>query len=445
MRALLLTTICLFGLLCVLQFPFLGVMMWHWLSMMNPHRIAYGFTLDLPIILITAIVTLVMWLASSEPKRIPMTWASALMLAFVLWFTLTMVFGVNPDAYAKWDESVRVFVMIFVTMAMTNSRIRTVALVWVCAVSIGYYGIKGGVFSILTGGAHRILGPTASFFADNNQCGLALLMIMPLWLFLTEQTKHRTLKLGLMGLTGLIIISIALTYSRGALVGLAVVGLAIWLTSRRKVLSAAIVAAALFVAVPLIPEQWYKRMQTIETYEEDQSAGQRLKTWGQGWQMAVDRPLMGYGFKAYLDKGVYERYRAQFELDRPREAHSIYFQVLGEQGFVGLGIFLGIGFFAFRTARRVYKLTKGVPEMFWANRLSRALLLCFMSYYTSGAFLSVAYFDLHYFLVTLVICLHRVVTTGEVQPAGRVGLFDWLRPSPMRPSPAPAPAPAQRA
>jgi putative inorganic carbon (hco3(-)) transporter len=408
-RALVLTTFCLFALTTVFAYPFMGVIMWHWLSLMNPHRLAYGFTAGIPIVMITGILTLFMWVVSREPKSLPKSPPTYLMIAFVLWFSMSTLAAWNEAAYVKWDESIRIFLMIFVTLAMTTTRDRILALVVVAAVSIGFYGIKGGIFSLLTGGSARILGPDGTFFHDNNQCGLALLMVLPLWLYLSEIIKYKALKIWVMAAAALIAIAILLTYSRGALVGLVVVGFFIWLSSRRKAVSAIVVGGLIFIGAPYIPKEWYARMDTMQTYEEDQSATLRLQSWTQGWAMARDKPILGYGFKSYVNRDVYEKYRAESGLHKPFEAHSVYFQLLGEQGFVGLGIFIALTGYCLRASHRMYRAMSKIPEMFWASRLARALFLSIIAFLASGTFLSQAYFDLYYFMLALVICLQRVV------------------------------------
>ncbi|EQD61099.1 O-antigen polymerase [mine drainage metagenome] len=82
-------------------------------------------------------------------------------------------------------------------------------------------------------------------------------------------------------------------------------------------------------------------------------------------------------------------------------AHSIYFQVLGEHGFVGLFLFLAIGFFTWRSGSWIIRETRGKPDLHWANTLARMLQVSQIAYATGAAFLSLAYFDLPYYIVVL--------------------------------------------
>ena len=85
------------------------------------------------------------------------------------------------------------------------------------------------------------------------------------------------------------------------------------------------------------------------------------------------------------------------------DAHSIYFEVLGEHGFVGLVLFLLLGFFAWRTCSLVAKQARPHPDGQWMADLASMLQVSLVGYATSGAFLGLAYFDLYYHLIALVV------------------------------------------
>ena len=87
--------------------------------------------------------------------------------------------------------------MIFVAMMLITNRERLHVLVWTIALSLGFYGVKGGIFTILHGGAHRVYGPEGSFFGDNNETGLALAMTVPLMYYLYRTSTHRFVRWGL--------------------------------------------------------------------------------------------------------------------------------------------------------------------------------------------------------------------------------------------------------
>jgi len=426
----LLTLIVLSGLGLTTFMPFVGVILWHWLSLMNPHLLTYGgFAGGLPLIVTTAVLTILAWLVSAEPKKPPMTGLALVYLLFVIWMSIGTLFAYSgPQAVEKWDETMRKLVMVAVTMAMMTTQARLIVIIVVATLSVGFFGLKGGVFSILTGGSAQVLGPMGSMFQDNNSMGLGLLTILPLWSFLIEISTEKKVKQLLMIGAGLIVISILLTYSRGALLGLFVLGTAIWITSKRKILLAGVTAAAILAGTPFIPEKWFARMDTIEKYEEDGSAMGRLRQWHLGIEIAKDHPFFGGGFKAFINRGLNDRYTPIIGPGIPLEAHSNYFQVLGEHGIVGFLLYMSIIIGSLGTCIRLYRKTRNIPELFKLHRMSRALFLSLIGFSASGAFLSRADFDLFYLLIGIIISCSVVVRQAQrdglpVEPAT---LKEWV-------------------
>ncbi len=125
--------------------------------------------------------------------------------------------------------------MVFVTMMLMQSKERIDQLVWVIAMSIGFYGIKGGIFTIVHGGAYHVRGPEGSFIGGDNEMGLALIMTIPLLRYLQLTTRSTWVRVFLATAMVLCAIATVGSQSRGALIGLAAMGAFLWLKSRNKV------------------------------------------------------------------------------------------------------------------------------------------------------------------------------------------------------------------
>ena len=179
-------TIVFFGILpLVLKRPYIGIYLWSWLGLMNPHRLTWGFAYALPFAQITAIVTLLSLFLSKERVRLPWTRESIVLLLFILWMLITTFFAFFPDqAWKQWDKVWKIMLMIYVTLMLINTREKLDWLVWVVVLSLGFYGVKGGIFTILTGGAFRVQGPAGTFIGGNNEIALALSMTIPLMRYL---------------------------------------------------------------------------------------------------------------------------------------------------------------------------------------------------------------------------------------------------------------------
>lgn len=396
-------TVIFFGMLpFVFNRPYIGIYIWTWLGMMNPHRHTWGFAYDLPFAQITALVTLVAMLKYKGPKKIPWTRETVLLLLFVLWMLFTTFFAFYPDlAWEQWNKVWKIQLMIYVTLMLIDNRQKMDWLVWVIVLSLGFYGVKGGIFTIMHGGVHRVQGPAQSFIAGNNEMGLALVMTIPLMRYLLLQAKNFWIHKGLaisMFLTGIAAIG---TQSRGALIAMSAMGAFLWLKSRNKLFTLLLILAVAGAVVAIMPQSWYERMATIRTYEQDTSAMLRINAWWMAFNLAKDR-ITGGGFDTFGSRAF--RLYAPDPTQTP-DAHSIYFEVMGEHGFTGLAMFLLLGWFAWNTGNRIKRAVRHSPELKWSADLASMLQVSLVGYASAGAFLGLAYFDLYYTLVAvMVIC-----------------------------------------
>ena len=188
MRDLFVTAV-VFGVLpFIFSRPYIGIYLWAWLGFMNPHRLCYGYAYDFPFAQIVAITILSALLVSKEPKRIPWTRETVLLLVFILWMLFTTFFSFYPDlAWLQWDKVWKIMLMIYITLMVINTRQKLEWLIWVIVLSLGFYGVKGGVFTIAHGGAYNVMGPPESFIGGNNETALALIMTIPLMRYLQLQ------------------------------------------------------------------------------------------------------------------------------------------------------------------------------------------------------------------------------------------------------------------
>jgi probable O-glycosylation ligase (exosortase A-associated) len=128
----------------------------------------------------------------------------------------------------------------------------------------------------------------------------------------------------------------------------------LWLKSSNKMTLGVLIVVMAPLMLLMMPSKWFDRIDTINTYEEDSSAMGRINAWKMATNLAMDRPLTGGGFEIY-DPGVFMQYAPNpYDI---HAAHSIYFQVLGEHGFVGLFLYLILGFLTWRTGTWIIKHT----------------------------------------------------------------------------------------
>lgn len=395
-------TLMVFGSLpLILKRPFFGILVWTWLGLMNPHKLCWGFATTMPFAQIVALTMFASLIINRELKPIPWTALSTLLALFWAFMLFTTFFAINQvGAWHQWDKVWKIMLVTFLAIMLLNSRERIDAMVWVMMLSLGYYGIKGGIFTILTGGGYHVYGPAGSFIGGNNEVGLALIMTVPLIRYLQLQAQSAALKYLLLAAIALVIVSIFGTQSRGAFLGLAAMATYLIIKSRNK----APLLLALAIIIPLtfafMPDSWTGRMATIETYQEDRSAMGRINAWWTAYYLALDRPWVGGGFET-MTRSVYAQYAPDptFLVD----VHSIYFEVLAEHGFPGLGLFLAIGLTSLITLNRISRFARRHEDLSWMRDLSSMLYVSLVGYAVSGAFLGLAYFNFYYALVAVVI------------------------------------------
>ena len=410
MRDLLIATI-VFGALPFIIFsrPYIGLYLYSWIGYMNPHRLAYGFAYSFPWAYILAIATLFGIIFSKEPKRMPWAREMTVLSLFILWMLITTVFAFYPDlAWVQMEKVAKIQIMIFLTPLLINTRERLRNLIWVIVLSLGFYGVKGGIFTVLTGGHYHVWGPEETFIGGNNEMALALLMTIPLmrYLQLTEPRKWLRLALG----SGMLLSALAAigSQSRGALLGAAAMGLFFWLKSRNKAFTAVLILVTAILVVSIMPSAWYSRMDTIDNYKQDASAQGRLNAWALAWNVATQR-FTGGGFDMF-QVPTFAAYAPN--PSDIHDAHSIYFMVLGHHGFVGLGLFLLLAFLTWRTGSWSIRHAKRDPDKRWAADLAAMCQVSMIGYASAGAFLGLSYFDLYYHLL-MIIVMTKVVLLQE--------------------------------
>jgi probable O-glycosylation ligase (exosortase A-associated) len=419
--------------------PFWGAVVWNWLAFMNPHRYTWEFAQTLRFSLVIAAATLLSAVLHGTFRRIPWRTPVVLMLLLAVWVTITtFLVALNPSgAYAEWDRFSKIVLMVLVLLGVTDSRRKLDWMIWVVVLSLGFFGFKGGLFTIAHGGAYRVGGPTGSFIEGNNELAFALVICLPLMRYLQLTAQDRRIRWGLGVLMGLCGVSILGSWSRGAFVAGAAMTFTLWLRSRRKVVLGVAMALALPVMFSIMPDHYFDRIRTIQTYEEDASATGRINAWKFAWNLAVDNPVFGGGANVFT-RALFQRYAP--EPERVHDAHSIYFEMLAEQGFVGLGLFLAMGLAMFFGASRLMRLGRGEPSIHWAYDLGAMAQVCIVGYAVGGAFLGLAYFDLPYTIMAFVVLGHVVAerelrhvrqmdSPGIPEPASGLRSAGALRPT----------------
>jgi probable O-glycosylation ligase (exosortase A-associated) len=434
-RDLLLAGTILAGVPFCFLYPWVGVLMWSWLAYGNPHRLTWDFAFEFPFAQVVAIATLVGFLFTRDKR--PFVWTREYLVVVLLWawFGVSSVLAMYPEAaWDKFLEFSKILVMAMLVVPLFQDRKRLRIFVFVVGASLGFYGIKGGLFVLATGGSWMVLGPRESFFESNTELALVLNMALPILFYLAKEETRRWLRLTLRAAFVLTILAVPFTYSRGGVLGLVVVLAVLFVKARRRFLFIPVLALALVGFMLFAPERWVERMQTMEDYQADESANLRFMSWRVAMLIAADRPLYGGGFRVFVNRATYDIYMPEYPRGFGHDAHSIYFNLLGEHGWVGLGLFVLLVTLAMFKLYAIRRLARGRPELAWAAGYAHMIQASLATYLITGAFLSAAYFDLAYQLLILVPVIHTLAVrqVDEEAPATAPAAAPGVTPVPVR-------------
>ncbi len=392
--------------------PFIGALVFVWLGMMNPQRYTWGFAYDFPWSKLYAAVIFAGVLASKDE----ILWKDSIqryriMLLIVAWAAITTVFALEPGrAMNKFVDVVKIQLMCLVTLALLTDRARITALLIVMTLSVAFFGTKGGVFTIAHGGEFKVWGPEDSAIRDNNHLATGLVMLLPLLYWLSTIMRRWWLRLAVLGSLLLCAVSVFGSHSRGAFLAVAAMSLFFLVKSDRKLLAIPLIAVGMVASVFVMPEQYWERIETIQTYQDDPSATGRINTWTTAFRIANDR-ITGGGYEYYSPRS-FARYAPNPEA--VHSAHSIFFQALGEHGWPGLLLFLAFWLGVWWQCGRARKELPAGPEHDSMRLLLRMIQVSLVGYAVGGAFVNIGNWDFPYYLAIIVLAVRRLSATADL-------------------------------
>lgn len=401
--------ICLFR-------PWIGILVWSWISYMAPHRLTWGIAYNMPVAFITSLATIGGMVLTREPISVPRSRSITLLLMLWIVFLLSTFLGpLYPvDALDQFIKVSKILLATFLTILLCQRRERVRALLWVIAMSIGFFGAKGGVWGILTRGQSTLFGPPGTFIAGNNELGLALNMNLPILAYLRQEETNPWLKRLLLAMFLLSIVAIFITYSRGAVIGLAAVIGFMYVKARSKLLPTLILVLGVPIVLAVLPQRLMERYHTIQTYKEDASAMGRIRAWQLAMRIAESRPFFGAGFRPFTPE-TYAKYLPEqpvlvFE---GADAHNIFFQVLAEHGVTGILVYVGLLGVTMADLRKLVRRTRRRPELRWLHTYGEMMQGCLVAYMVAGFFLSLSYFDLYFHFIAIAVILTQLFRVAE--------------------------------
>ncbi|MDX9843851.1 MAG: putative O-glycosylation ligase, exosortase A system-associated [Aquabacterium sp.] len=405
---------------------FVAFLLWIFTTVMSPGNYLYGFMLSFRYVFVFAGIAVLLLMLGRVKDRGKFQWnaSTVLLFLFVMHGMLSAAFALQPNPLLEIRVETFWKGMALALMApfFLSSRWRIHLTLVVLALGLGLHAVVDGLKVLASGGAHNVIGVPNSSLTDNNLYALGMAMLLPLLMYLYRYSSVKYAKWAAAAGVVLTILTIIGTNSRGGFLALAVVGFWYWMISPRKLVSLLLVAALAFGAMQVAPDRWFDRIESIQTASEDDSFMNRVAAWRVSMSIANDHPVLGGGFNAVQNFWIWDEYKERpspFTIDMsrytPKAAHSIYFQVLGDLGYVGLSIFLALLASAFYARARVKSIVVKAGRGWWALDLSNAGCLALVAFMAAGGGVSLAYFELVYFLIVMLSVLPSVLAAESAE------------------------------
>ena len=394
------------------QAPFAFGLGYLWVDLFTPQYVDPGLMNAFPLSLIMGASAVGAYLLADTKAPPGPRVGIVLALLWVVWITLTTLWAEVPEAaWVKWSWAYKTVLFSAFMPFIFRSRVQIEAAVLVIVLSISAHAMAFGAKTLLTGGGYGaryglVLGNSG--FGEGSTLAINCVGLLPLLGWLARHSiivpRWRLRGLGFLGLAAMEVLAAVGTYARAGLVSLGVFTVFYWWTSRRKVLLlGAFVAIGLALAA-FMGADYSARMSTILDPLHEKSAAGRVAVWSWTWKYVLDHPLGG-GFDVYRI-GATDVVIDGVELtEQSRAFHSTWFEVLGEHGFVGAGIFGSMIVTFILSAWRIRRRARKIEELVWASDLATAMLVSAATYFAGATFIGVAFQPFHYYLFALAVSL----------------------------------------
>ncbi|WP_188054428.1 putative O-glycosylation ligase, exosortase A system-associated [Sphingosinithalassobacter sp. CS137] len=400
--------------------PFLFVLAYVYIDVVSPQRLSYLLLNSLPISLIAVGLAVVGWLAIDDKRDVRVAPRQILLLLLLVYCWYTTGNADFPiEAQYKWEWVWKALAFAIFLPLTLRTKLRIEALLLFMVLSAASIIIVGGIKTAAGGGGygelHLMVNNNSGLYESSTIATVAI-CIVPLILWFARfgtvfppDWRVKTFAYALVFACLLIPVG---TSARTGLVCIGVLAILMLRDAKRRLLYLIGIGMLGLAAIPLLPSSFTERMGTIKEYRADASASTRLAV----WQWTIDYVKlhpMGGGFEAYRQNHIrYDRVMVEgdennatveraLEVDKARAYHSAYFEMLGEQGYPGLLLWLLInlgGLFRMEVLRQRYRKSND-PADAWIAPLATALQHGHAIYMVGAAFVGIAFQPFIFMLV----------------------------------------------
>lgn len=413
---------------------FLFVLAYVYVDTVSPQRLSYYLLNSIPLSMIIAAMAVAWWALAERKDNMRVSARQVLILLLLAYCGCTTLYADFPvEAAVKWDWSWKALgFAVFLPLTM-RTRLKIEAILLFLILSAASIIIVGGIKTALSGGGYGML----NLMVDNNSglyessfIAAVAIAIIPIILWFT---KYGTIYLpdwrvkwfGASLVFACLLIPVG-TQARTGLICIGVLAVLMLRDLKRRVLYITAVALIALVCIPLLPSSYTERMQSIQGYQADSSASTRLAVWGWTLDFVQERPFGG-GFGAYLQNriqvsvtseqsvGAVATVSSSTHSDSARAWHSSYFEMLGEQGWPGLFLFLLIQIISLIRMEQIRRRYRKDVDLVWASSLATALQSFQIIYLVGSLFVQAAFQPFGWMFLSVQIGLGQWLAQRERQ------------------------------
>lgn len=409
-----------------LRRPFIWVLAYLYIDILAPQKIGWTLTPMLPISFIAFLLAFAGWAVADPKAETRFTLRQGILAALLVYCFLSMQWADFPvDAAFKWEWVWKALVFAIFLPVTLITRLRIEAAALVLTLTAGAIIISAGMKTALGGGGYGSLyffvNDNSNIYESSTLATVAIALIPIILWFMRHGTifppDRRVRIFGGALIFACLLIPVG-TEARTGLVCIAVLGLLMLRDVKNRMMYLLAAGAVGVMALPFLPASYYERMATLGSVESDQSASTRMQVWSWTLDYAAENPLGG-GFDAYRGNEFTYRLPVTREeggalvteiedvTDSGRAYHSSFFEMLGEQGWPGLIMWLALhalGLLQMERIRRRWR-DREAPAEQWQGPLASALQFANIIYLVGASFQGIAYQPVFLMLIGLQIAL----------------------------------------
>ncbi len=384
-----------------------GALVIGFMSFMYPQSNAYGFALTIPWLDYFFVCTVGSYIIAQGYKEYKHHHLIGFLFIFYIWICLTSIAAYDPSlAFNSWLKFTKILALAILSFTMLNTEKRLTAFIKVMVISIGFYGMKGGIFTILSGGTSQVLGPINSFYTENNEMAIILVMTFPYMLYFIAHAPNIYEKYFSIACAFLTAVAVLGTQSRTGFIALCITFLYYTWLQKKLFRAVLILFPVAFIAAYVMADTWSNKMATSTNLDSDESFQSRVEMWVSAVKVGNEYPVMGGGFGIVDTPDYARRFMEQGQFSRAY--HSSYFQMIGQHGYFGFLLFLFMIYLIFSASRKLDRDSRKVPSLHHYSDLSIAIRSSMVGYVITSLTANIAFFDALYFQI-IIICIGAVV------------------------------------